>query len=212
MKPYQAKAVARLVKYRVDNVANFREQIQRTIHEERRELERSAKKEQVEEKLEAIQDDLAVLDEMAETANQLAFVGLYSAIELRLKALLGPRISDPNDLGKVFRFKELAKLLKKEFKITINQLQGFQTINEIRLINNSVKHEGKVGEELANTFTSWKKGDPLSGLEPALALSAGLSPAALRYPTFHAWIRSGVIADSLAASTLATQLFWPPAR
>jgi hypothetical protein len=167
MKPYQATAVARLVKFRVDNVANLREQIQRTIHEERRELERSAKKEQVEEKLEAIQDDLAVLDEMAEMANQLAFVGLYNAVELRLKAILKPFVGSPEDLAGVFNFKALNKLLKKQFKIEIEKLQGFQTINEIRLINNSVKHEGTVSEELANTFRSWKKGDPLSGLEPA---------------------------------------------
>jgi len=167
MNPIQATAVARLVQFRVSNVDELRKQIRGMIHSERRRLERSAQEEGDDELLEGIQDDLAVLDEMVETADQLTFVGLYRVVELRLKALLNRFVANPEDLEKVFKFKQLTNLLKNQFSIDIADLQGFKAINEIRLINNSVKHDGKVGRELADTFGHWRKGDPLNGLEPA---------------------------------------------
>jgi hypothetical protein len=56
-------------------------------------------------------------------------------------------------------------------------LQGFPEINEIRLINNAIKHDGKVNRALA-AYPGWVIGDELKNLDAAFSR---LAPGAKLY-------------------------------
>lgn len=50
--------------------------------------------------------------------------------------------------------------------IDLEAVPGFSAIDEVRLINNAIKHEGKVTAVLAN-YPGWTKGQELQNLGPA---------------------------------------------
>jgi hypothetical protein len=99
---------------------------------------------------------------------QLAMVALYQVIELSTKALLRPKYKKKAD--KFYKFDALKIKIKKDFGVDTETLTNAAAVAEIRLINNAVKHEGRVSPQLAKQFGTqfgWKKGSRLEGLEQA---------------------------------------------
>ncbi|MDX2371038.1 MAG: hypothetical protein QNK36_21980 [Colwellia sp.] len=83
---------------------------------------------------------------------ELVIVGLYKHSELHLKSsvsLLLPNISSAKS---------------KDYALLQSKLDDYQAIDELRLINNSIKHQGKVSPQLANSYSSWVLGDDLGDL------------------------------------------------
>jgi hypothetical protein len=107
-------------------------------------------------------DDLHALEDFATLSAEFSIVGLWRCIELFRKRAIW------NCLGKegagVFTHKkfqsELSRLQIKEGRISCSR-----TVDELRCLNNSIKHDQRVGNELA-AFRYWKNraGGPLGNL------------------------------------------------
>jgi len=47
----------------------------------------------------------------------------------------------------------------------MQSITGYDAFNEIRCLNNAIKHNGKVSIELINVSSAWDKGKPLTDLD-----------------------------------------------
>jgi hypothetical protein len=110
-----------------------------------------------------------------ELGDELAIVALYKLIEIttkRVVRLAFPGISAAN----LYKIKELKKALKQK-GIQIEKLDHYQAMDEIRCLNNAIKHDGIVGAELA-AYPSWTLKQKLTGLDAAYER---LAPLCERY-------------------------------
>lgn len=109
-----------------------------------------------------LDDEIFMLEEVKKLADELSITALYKHIELHIKRVTKrhlPSISDASlsDMGK----------LKKALPFNIENVTEYSSFNELRLINNSIKHAGEVSKQLASTFPNWVEGEKLSNLNDA---------------------------------------------
>jgi hypothetical protein len=109
-----------------------------------------------------LEDRWSVTQEMIDLSGELAIVALYKKVELHTKRValkVFPKVA-PQKLSSIDG-------QIKSLPFNLEDLAEFQAFSEIRLINNSVKHSGKVSAPLAKEFPAWVEGDPLKGLDAA---------------------------------------------
>jgi hypothetical protein len=106
-----------------------------------------------------LEDKMAFSGDVQHLADELSVVALYKQVELHTKRVAKRNFPNINE-------KELFKIetLKKALPFDLEALPDFQAFDELRLINNAIKHEGKVSEELARKFKSWNEGNKLENL------------------------------------------------
>ena len=96
--------------------------------------------------------------------SQLIIVGLYSSYERSLKSLLSKTGFCPNEEHKkFFKYKNLKKYFSKELEIEYEDWQNpvFCLLEEIRCINNCIKHSGIVDEKLNQINNKWVVGEEI---------------------------------------------------
>ena len=122
-------------------------------------------------------DEVAELEDLALLSEEFAIVGLWRCIELYRKRAM--RIALSKDAARrSFRHKEFQKDLL-QLQIEETKLRCARYVDELRCLNNAIKHERRVDDELAE-FPRWKKkkGNKLGGLERHYLR---LRPFAMRY-------------------------------
>lgn len=92
----------------------------------------------------------------AELTRNLLAVLIYSEIEKDLKQILIFFIQK-KDILKVHKLEELKKLFKEHLEINLAEITDFSKVDEIRLVNNCVKHDGRVSKRLADINSYWKE-------------------------------------------------------
>jgi len=76
---------------------------------------------------------------------------------------------------------KLDALLKAQ-GINLRHIPHYRAVNELRLLNNAIKHDGPVSTELASEYPRWKKDAPLADLEAAYnRLKAHVPPYIFRF-------------------------------
>jgi len=104
------------------------------------------------------------LEESVKLSQRLAVVALYIKLELRIKVVC--RIALPElEAGKLYKIDYLEKGLKKR-GVKIRKLPSFRSFDELRCINNAIKHGGVVGEGLAK-YSGWVKKEDLLNIDVA---------------------------------------------
>lgn len=94
--------------------------------------------------------------------DELCILALYKKLEIKTAKLLKafyPKL-DASKLHKI-------DYLKKKLGFDITMLSGYPSMDELRLINNAIKHAGVVSQPLANKYPTWVAGDPLINLDEA---------------------------------------------
>ncbi len=152
----------RLAKYDIDEVDHYL-----TLAEEARgsrlgnlkKLSESEKTDGLEDKL---ADDLAQLDDFAIIASEFAVIGLWRSVELyRRRAMLEAFGQKGADIA--FNNKKFKKHLTN-LGIAEDTLRCAGSVDELRCLNNAIKHTRRVTPELSK-FASWqKKGEDLGDL------------------------------------------------
>ena len=74
-----------------------------------------------------------------------------------------PNPPPPRDLSDI---RTLKKYLKKQFGQSYSNVACHRSVDELREINNAVKHEGRVSKQLAK-YPGWVRDKPLGDLNPA---------------------------------------------
>lgn len=106
-----------------------------------------------------LEDRWHFTNDVQSLADELAIVALYNQVELHTKRVVKknfPNI-DPTKLSYINQARAV-------LPFTIDHLAGFVAFDELRLLNNSVKHDGKVSKQLSREFPFWVEGENLSGL------------------------------------------------
>ncbi len=110
--------------------------------------------------LESLSDRLYIYEKTTELISEMQIIALFKMIEVSLKEMC--KISEQfteKQLNSLYRHSELKKLLSAKI-CDIELLQGYSEFNELRCINNCLKHSGKVDAELAR-FRGWKEKESL---------------------------------------------------
>lgn len=114
---------------------------------------------------EFLADDIAELDTVSRLADQLAIVASYRVVELTTRRLIVHEFGksaerQASEIGKV------ATLLQNRKGIDLKKVPHYRAVDELRLLNNAIKHTGRVTKKLA-AYGRWKEGDDLTGLDAA---------------------------------------------
>jgi hypothetical protein len=108
-------------------------------------------------------DDFYMAEITTNLAGEMMIVALYKTIEIAIKEMARTSgLFTPPQLQVLFRVADLKKNFKKKV-CDLETLPNYDAFNELRCINNAIKHSGRVGVELAR-YSSFTQGQILSGL------------------------------------------------
>ena len=111
-----------------------------------------------------LENEQFCLEESVELSHRIAVVALFIKMELRIKAIC--RFAFPElDAAKLYQVHYLEKKLKRQ-GVKIRHLASYASFDELRCINNDVKHGGIVSDELAK-YSGWTLGEELKGIDNA---------------------------------------------
>jgi hypothetical protein len=117
-----------------------------------------------------LEADTEFLGAVEELADELCVLALHKKLEITIAKLL-------KKFYPTLKANELHRIdyLKGNLAFDVESLQGYSSANELRLINNAIKHQGLVSKPLSAQYPSWVEGAPLSGLGAAfLRLGPGI--------------------------------------
>lgn len=171
---YIAKESARL---QTEYLENFRNLMRRGRRERADDLkERLDEIDPSGEYAEVLGDEKQVLDEIQDLADEMAIIGLYRIVELNLKKL-ALHLYTSGNRPELRNTGAVRSKLKSDYNLDINNIYNFDEVNELRVLNNAIKHQREVTEELAE-FGGWTEGDSLKNLDDAFNR---LKPAVQEY-------------------------------
>ena len=113
----------------------------------------------------SLDDELFYTKITTELAGEMMIIALYKTIEIAiLKMATASELFTPAQLKSFFRMSDLKKHLNNKI-CNIKTLQHYLAYDELRLINNAIKHSGVVKKELAAYAEfKFKKGQKLKDL------------------------------------------------
>lgn len=113
-----------------------------------------------------LSDELREIDMVSHLADELSIVALYRVVEISSAQIL------TYDLGltgkakkKASRIDGVKDLLLKNKGLRLETVPHYRAINELRLLNNAIKHSGVVTEDLSKASPRWKQDNQLRGLD-----------------------------------------------
>ena len=157
----------RIAEYRLNNIDSFLDLAKKAWMSERKSLEEIAASsgETFPDDGRWV-DDFAELDELAFLSTEFAIIGLWRCIELYRKSTMRATLeNDATQHSFEYTYEEFKEYLLC-LKIERTKIRCAQSVNELRCLNDAIKHERQVDDELAE-FPLWqnKEGDELGDLE-----------------------------------------------
>ena len=107
-----------------------------------------------------LEDQASFLDEIGKLGNELCIIALYRQVELQIK-----RIAKRNFSGAATNKLSSIISLREFLPFDLDALPSFVAFDELRLINNAIKHEGRVTAELSRKFPGWAANQKFSELD-----------------------------------------------
>jgi len=156
--------IHRFAEQEVEDIGRFREHVREARNAREKSIEKRAEG-LPEEAQEFLADDLYELDLVSGLTDQLSIVALYRVVELYISKILVRRFG-VSAVRKAYRIDTLEAFLKSK-GVDLKAISHFKSIDELRLLNNAVKHSGVVSAELAKHYPRWKKGNKLEHLDKA---------------------------------------------
>jgi hypothetical protein len=117
--------------------------------------------------------DLGMIEAVSD---ELSIVALYKTTEFYLKTILVRAFHNQVKAEEIMGYDitRIKKLFKKK-NIHIDSFPQFRAVDELRVLNNAIKHEDRVTSQLAK-YAGWAKGDKLQNLGAAYNRIAPLIP------------------------------------
>ena len=155
----------RLTEYALDQIDAFFEQSKRSLKFEKETLEKIVARSGGEGDCDdRWVDEVAKLEGFAWLSSEFAIIGLWRCVELYRKAAIKHALG-PSAVQDVFVHRKFQEKLRSQ-GIEESQICCAEHVDELRCLNNAIKHERRVSDELAK-FPKWKakEDDELSDLE-----------------------------------------------
>ncbi|MHB1757867.1 MAG: hypothetical protein ACYCT9_10225 [Leptospirillum sp.] len=137
----------RLAKYSLEGIDRFVELVHETQQKNLTGLEKLAKKIDPDNDSDWLVDDFQELNDFDTLSSEFGIVGLWRCVELFNKDAICIALG-PDEAESVFNHKKFKKKLLK-LQITEEDVKCSQSADELRCLNNSVKHSQLVSKELA---------------------------------------------------------------
>lgn len=112
---------------------------------------------------ELIFEELHELEEVFSYGEFLLILGLYRVVELTSKNIFKRYSSVPSD-QKLTSIKNQKNIFNRITSRKLENLNNFKSIDELRQLNNCIKHSGKVDKKLSENFPRWKKGNEIKNV------------------------------------------------
>jgi len=154
----------RLADGECDDIDRFREHVQDGSTTRKRALEKRAQSLPPEIQ-ELLAEDLWELDRISCLADQLSIVGLYRVAEINTARMLGHGFGKAA-MSNASYVDRLEKFLKRK-NVVLASVPHFPAINELRLLNNAIKHAGRATKPLSEKYRRWREGEKLKRLDKA---------------------------------------------
>lgn len=155
----------RIAKYHLEDIDHFLELAGEARSTKERQLEKIVDSAEWPLPEDWLVDDFGQLHEFSNLAGEFAIVGLWRCVELYRKQSIAVALG--KDASKnVYQNREFKKKLP-QLGICEDMIRSATSVDELRCINNAIKHERRVGTELCE-FDYWKtkQGDELGDLIP----------------------------------------------
>ncbi len=169
--------IMRFAGHELDNIDQFVELVGGTKRSEQKTIKRLASK-----NINNIPEDWFVEDyyrinDFYDLSLEFAIVGLWRCVELFRKRAIDKVIKSKHPKS-IYRYEQFEHLLST-LNTTENKLRCARSVDELRCLNNAIKHTQRVSKEL-ESFKRWqgKHNDDLVNLEPHYRR---LRPLAERY-------------------------------
>lgn len=94
-------------------------------------------------------------------ADELSILALFKSIEVKISKIIDSKFENNGKHSFVGKLKLLTPNEK------VDTLKGYDAYNELRLINNAIKHAGMVSNELASAYPLWIEGEKLEHIDAA---------------------------------------------
>ena len=148
----------------VEMIDRFRAHVSDAAAAQRRSIHQRAD-ELPEEIQEFLADDIYELDKISDLADQLAIVALHRVVELSTQRILMHKFGAA--AGRKASYIDALRKFLKGHDIDIERIPHYRAMNELRLLNNAIKHAGHVNPQLAAEYSRWTLGEELTQLGSA---------------------------------------------
>jgi hypothetical protein len=165
----------RFAEHEVDTIDRFRAHVRDAAAAQRRSIERRADGLPAEVQ-EFLADELNELDVILDLADQLAIVALYRVVEINTGRILAHKFGTAVRRN-ASNIRTLRTFLMRQQGINIARIPHYRAMNELRLLNNAIKHAGRVTAELSNEYPRWRQGQELAQLGAAYERLKGRVPS-----------------------------------
>ena len=113
--------------------------------------------------LSSLGDDFFIAEITTELAGEMMVVALYKTVEISIKQMAkASELFTVDQLRSFYKISDLKKQFKKKI-CDIKTLKNYKAYDELRCINNAIKHSGVVDKDLA-AYPGFKKGEKLADL------------------------------------------------
>jgi hypothetical protein len=116
----------------------------------------------------AFSDELFLCEETEELSREMTIIAFYKTIEIAIKKMLEfSQLFTLEQIKTFYLFDRLKKQVNEQQICDIETLCGYAAYNELRLINNCIKHSGTIDEKLSIPYPIWNNGEKLQNLDKA---------------------------------------------
>ena len=129
--------------------------------------------------MDILADEYAMLDWINDFGEQLSIVGLYRIVESGTKSIFRWLYQGSDKKTQcVYLWGSQHDILKKDprLKYDLKTTRGYVAMNEIRCLNNVIKHNNGVVDEELSDFPNWQEGDKIKGVGRAFERLASYVP------------------------------------
>lgn len=166
----------RLADYAIEDIDRFREHVRDGCVQRLRTLEERAGRLPLLAQEFLAGGETSELDTISRLADQLSIVALYRAVEVNAGRMLAHEFgrAAAREASNICRLK---RFLRTRKGIELASLPHYRAIDELRLLNNAIKHVDLVTKELAENYHRWREGEELSELGTAYERLRGKVPS-----------------------------------
>ena len=108
-------------------------------------------------------DDIYIAELTTSLAGEMMVIALFKTTEIAIKGMAASSdLFTKTELASFYKVDQLKKAMKATV-CDLTKLLGFKAYDELRCINNAIKHSGVASKELAR-YANWREGQKLDGL------------------------------------------------
>jgi len=174
--------IKKVTEIHIGCINDFRKLVNSASREEQRRIAQFTKG-LSEEDVEFFSDETYKIDKIRDLSEQLSIIALYRAVENSIKTMRS-WCCGPISLKKVSQMKVEAidKHFESKHQIALKQVKGNSAVQNLKRLNNAIKHDAWVRKGIARDFPHLKEGETWG--TNLLALAGYYDPLAKIVPEF----------------------------